>query len=193
MRCISCLVFPVVLAAAATAWAQAPDFKNVGHTPTAEQIKAWDISVGPDGAGLPPGSGTAVQGAVLFANKCAVCHGSNAKGTGRAPRLVGGTRASLTTLHPAKSIPSYWPFATTVWDYINRAMPRYQGGSLSPNEVYALAAFILYRGGVIKENVVLNATTLPKIRMPNRNGFVPASFQSLTNDRKRGCRQGVCP
>jgi hypothetical protein len=92
-----------------------------------------------------------------------------------------------------KSIPSYWPFATTVWDYINRAMPRYQGGSLTPDEVYALTAFILYRGGVVKQADVLDAETLPKIQMPNRNGFVPPNFDDLIDDRKRGCRQGVCP
>jgi mono/diheme cytochrome c family protein len=193
MRCSSFLLPALALAAAGTVLAQTPDYKNVGRTPTTEEIKAWDISVGPDGTGLPPGRGTAKQGAVIFAAKCIVCHGPTAEGGGRGPRLVGGTQASLTTLHPVKSIPSYWPFATTVWDYINRAMPRYQGGSLTPDEVYALTAFILYRGGVVKQADVLDAETLPKIQMPNRNGFVPPNFDDLIDDRKRGCRQGVCP
>ena len=193
MRCFRFLLLALGLAATGAARAQTPDYKNVGRTPTTQQIEDWDISVGPDGAGLPSGSGTAKQGAAIFASKCAVCHGPTAEGGDLGPRLVGGTQASLTTLHPVKSIPSYWPFATTVWDYINRAMPRYQGGSLTPDEVYALTAFILFRGGVIKESDVLDAKTLPKVQMPNRNSFVPPRFESLSDDRKRGCRQGVCP
>jgi S-disulfanyl-L-cysteine oxidoreductase SoxD len=193
MRCSRFLAPALGLALAGTGLAQTPDYKNVGRTPTAEEIKAWNISAGPDGAGLPPGGGNAEQGALIFASKCASCHGPNAEGGERGPRLVGGTQASLTTLHPVKSIPSYWPFATTVWDYINRAMPRYQGGSLTPDEVYALTAFILYRGGVVNQTDLLDAKTLPKVRMPNRNGFVPSGFNDLINDRKRGCRQGVCP
>jgi len=182
------------LLAGGVALAQTPSYANVGRTPTKEEIQAWDIAVGPDGKGLPPGSGTAKEGATIYAAKCAACHGPDALGTETGPRLASGEaeRKSLTTLHPTKGI-GYWPFATTVWDYINRAMPRFQGGSLSPNEVYALTAFILYRCDIVQESDVLDAKTLPKIKMPNRDTFIPQPFDELTNDRKRGCRQGVCP
>lgn len=188
------LVVGIVWLAGGVALAQTPSYAHVGRTPTKEEIQAWDIAVGPDGKGLPPGSGTAKEGATIYAAKCAACHGPDALGTAAGPRLASGEaeRKSLTTLRPTKGI-GYWPFATTVWDYINRAMPRFQGGSLSPNEVYALTAFILYRCGIVKESDVLNAKTLPEIKMPNRDTFIPQPFDELTNDRKRGCRQGVCP
>ncbi len=179
---------------ASTLLAQMPSYPGVGQTPNAEQIKAWDIAVGPDGKGLPSGSGSAEQGAPIFAAKCAVCHGPDAMGTDHGPRLASGEaeRTTLTSLHPVKGI-GYWPFATTVWDYINRAMPRFQGGSLTADEVYALTAFILWRCDIVKKDEVLNATSLPKIKMPNRDSFIPQQFDQLSNDRKRGCRNGVCP
>lgn len=152
------------------AGAQAPDY-GVGRNPTADEIRAYDISVGPEGKELPPGRGTAKEGAPIFAQKCAACHGPT--GTeGPNDRLVGG-QGTLSSDHPVKTVGSYWPYATTVWDYINRAMPLSNPGSLTPNEVYSLTAFILFRNGIIKETEVLDRESLPKVRMPNRDGFIP--------------------
>ena len=145
---------------------------NLGRPATAEEIRRWDIAVGPAGKELPPGSGTAQEGAKVFAQKCAVCHGPTAEG-GVAKRLVGG-KGTLNTLRPEKTVGAFWPFATTVWDYINRAMPQNQEGTLSANEVYAVTAFLLFRNEIIQESDVMDAKSLPKVQMPNRNGFIPA-------------------
>jgi S-disulfanyl-L-cysteine oxidoreductase SoxD len=195
MRCFKLFVPVMVLVAATVVVAQTPSYSNVGRTPTKEEIQAWDIAVGPDGKGLPPGSGTAKEGAVIFARKCAVCHGPAAEGGAIGTRLAGDKAAqdTLTTLHPVKTPGSYWPYATTIWDYINRAMPRNQAGTLSANEVYSLTAFILFRSNIIQESDVMDAKTLPKVQMPNRNGFIPQRFADIPDERKRGCRQGVCP
>lgn len=185
----------IVLLASGVAVAQTPSYKNVGRTPTKEEIQAVDISIGPDGKGLPPGQGTAREGAPIFAAKCAVCHGAAGEGGKIGPRLVGGKAdlETLTTLRPVKTVGGYWPYATTVWDYINRAMPRNQAGTLSATEVYALTAFILAKSGIIQEGDVMDAKSLPKVQMPNRNGFVPPKFSDIPDEKKRGCKQGVCP
>jgi S-disulfanyl-L-cysteine oxidoreductase SoxD len=195
MRFSRLLAAGILLLASSLARAQTPSYKNVGRTPTKEEIQAVDISIGPDGKGLPPGQGTAKEGAPIFAAKCAVCHGAAGEGGKIGTRLVGGKAdlETFTTLRPAKSVGSYWPYATTVWDYINRAMPRNQAGNLTANEVYALTAFILARSGIIQESEVMDAKTLPKVQMPNRNGFVPPKFSDIPDEKKRGCRQGVCP
>ena len=177
----------MVLAACVAGWAQAPVF-SVGRAPTAEEIKAWDISVGPSGKELPPGKGTAKEGAPLYAQKCVACHGAKGEG-GSAPALVGG-RDTLTTIHPLKTVGSYWPFATSIWDYINRAMPRGQPQSLQPNEVYALTALLLYWNDIIQEGDVIDANSLPKIKMPNRDTFVPPALEDINRLR---CRTGTCP
>jgi S-disulfanyl-L-cysteine oxidoreductase SoxD len=195
MRFSKVLATGIVLLTANAALAQTPSYTNVGRTPTKEEIQAWDIAAGPDGKGLPPGQGTAKDGAPIFVAKCAVCHGPAAEGGKIGPRLVGGKAdlETLTTLRPVRSVGGYWPYATTVWDYINRAMPRNQAGTLSANETYALTAFILAKSGIIQEDDVMDAKTLPKVQMPNRNGFVPQRFEDIPDERKRGCRQGVCP
>jgi mono/diheme cytochrome c family protein len=189
------LVAGLALSLCAAAHAQMPSYKNVGRTPTKQEIQAWDISIGPDGKGLPAGTGTAQQGAAIFKAKCAVCHGADAEGGPIGPKLAADKAAfqTLTTLKPVRVVSTYWPYATMVWDYINRAMPRNQGESLTPNQVYALTAFILYKGGIIKESDVMDAQTLPKVQMPNRNGFIPARFSDIPDQHKRGCRQGICP
>ena len=149
-----------------------------GRTPTDKEIKDWDISVSPAGKELPPGSGTAKEGANIYAQKCAVCHGptgekwASTSGGGGRP-LVGG-RDTLNSADPLRTVGSFWPFATSVFDFIRRGMPQGQEGTLSANEVYALTAVLLYRNGIIKETDVLDAKSLPKVQMPNRNGFVPA-------------------
>ena len=194
MPCLSELrALFIVLMACAACWAQAPtsDYKGVGRVATPEDIKAWDISIGISGKELPAGSGTATDGAKLFAVKCAVCHGPNGEG-GIAIALVGG-QGTLTSPKPLKTVGSYWPFATTIYDYINRAMPSGQGGSLAPNEIYALTAFILYKNGIIKESDVIDARSLPKIQMPNRNGFIPVRVEDIPDIQKRGCQIGNCP
>jgi S-disulfanyl-L-cysteine oxidoreductase SoxD len=195
MRWSKILGAGILLMTANWALAQAPSYTNVGRTPTKEEIEAWDISIGPDGKGLPAGQGTAKDGAPIFAAKCAVCHGPEGKGGTIGPRVVGGIAdtETLTTLHPVRTVGGYWPYATSVWDFIRRAMPRDQGGTLTPTEVYALTAFILYKSNIIKEDDVLDAKTLPKVQMPNRNGFVPARFEDIPDEKKRGCKQGVCP
>lgn len=189
----SSLLLPaVLLAACGTALAQAPNYKNVGRGPTEQEVQAMDIAIGTEGKELPPGSGTSKDGARIFKAKCEMCHGPDLEGTPLAPALVGG-KGTLNTLHPRMTVGSYWPFATTIFDYIRRAMPRYQEGSLSMDEVYSLTAFVLYRNDIIKETDVIDAKTLPKIQMPNRNGFIPPRLEDIHDYRKRGCRLGHCP
>ena len=174
MRCFrSLLVTAMAMAAAVAALAQTPTYK-VGRTPTAEEIKAWDIAIGPAGKELPPGSGTAKDGAKVYAQKCAACHGATGV-EGPATALSGG-KGTLTSLNAKRTIGSYWPFASTLWDYINRAMPFNNPATLSADEVYALTAFLLYRNDIVKENDVIDAKSLPKIEMPNRKAFYPGPW-----------------
>lgn len=175
-----------------TAVAQGRAYPDVGTTPTADEIRRWDIAVGPAGRELPPGSGNVMQGTFLYVSKrCMVCHGAALEGTQYGPRLVGGS-GTLATPAPVRTVGSYWPFATTLWDYINRAMPRspFQEGSLTPNEVYALTAFILYKNEIITIDETMDAKTLPAIRMPNRDGFLPAHPDWGWYERT--CRFGKC-
>ena len=160
----------VVLAGAvAAASAAAPASPGLGRPATAAEVQAIDISIPPDGHTLPPGSGSAAQGAVIFAGKCQVCHGSAGVG-GPNDRLTGGV-GSLATPKPVKTIASYWPYATTAFDYIRRAMPLTAPQSLSNDEVYALVAYLLSVDGVVARDAVLDAKTLPLVKMPNRDGF----------------------
>src|SRR5215831_4915044 len=145
--------------------AESPD---LGRVATPEEIAGWDISIDPSGAGLPAGSGTARQGAAIFAAKCAGCHGEAGGGKPN-DALVGG---SLAATPPVKTVGSYWPYATTLFDYIRRAMPLPESKSLTDDEVYALAAYILAQNKIIGEDDVMDARTLPQVKMPNRDGFV---------------------
>ena len=143
---------------------------NFGQPATADEVAAWDISIPPDGRGLPPGSGTAKEGAAVYATKCVACHGEN--GVGKpADRLAGGI-GTLASSTPIKTVGSYWPYATTLFDYVRRAMPYDRPMSLSSDEVYAVSAYILSLNGIIPEDTTINAETLPKVEMPNRQGFV---------------------
>jgi len=154
----------------ATGEAQSPTY-GLGRTPSADEIRPYDIAIGPAGRELPQGRGTAREGAAIYAQKCASCHG--ATGTeGPFDRLVGG-QGTLNTERPVKTVGSYWPYATTIWDYIRRAMPVDNPGSLTPDEVYALTAFLLFRNGIVEESAVMDRESLPKVRMPNRDGFIP--------------------
>ena len=155
-----------LLAACSAASAQSP---NLGKPISPEDLASWDISIGPDGAGLPAGSGTVKQGEATFAAKCQPCHNEKGAGTPN-DRLVGG-QGTLAGDKPAvKTVGSYWPYATTLFDYVRRAMPLPQSKSLSNDEVYAVAAYILNLNGVIGDTEVINAQTLPKVKMPNRDG-----------------------
>ncbi|MFQ6674534.1 MAG: c-type cytochrome [Fidelibacterota bacterium] len=168
---------PVILLwACGAALAQGPTY-GMGRAPSQEEIKTWDLTVFPDGRGLPPGQGTAKQGAPLYARKCASCHGPTGgekEGEEHVYHrpLVGGF-GSLTTIQPVKSIGNYWSYATTIWDYCRRGMPPGQEGSLSNDECYALTAFLLYRNRIIQEDDVMDANSLPKVQMPGRKIFVP--------------------
>jgi S-disulfanyl-L-cysteine oxidoreductase SoxD len=184
MRCTSIskfnLLLPVVaLLACSAAVGQSPTYK-VGRPPTEADLRAWDNVVGSDGKELPSGSGTAIEGAKTYAAKCSVCHGKTGV-EGPYPRLVGGT-GTIKTPTPVMTTGSFWPFATTIWDYINRSMPRDAEGSLAPNEVYALTAFLLYRNGIIKENDVIDNKSIVEVQMPNRNGFYPPTPESTTKN-----------
>jgi S-disulfanyl-L-cysteine oxidoreductase SoxD len=133
-------------------------------------IETWSLTVLPDGTGLPAGSGTSAQGAAVYATKCAACHGVNAEG-GISAGLIGGE--PLTSgIDTRKTIANFWPYATTLFDFIRRAMPWLAPRTLTNDEVYALTAYLLARNGIIGENDTLNAETLPKVRMPNRDGFI---------------------
>jgi cytochrome c len=162
----------IVLATAASVSAQSSQY-GVGRPPTPEEIRELGSAIGPDGAGLPPGKGTVAEGQKLFVEQCARCHKPD--GTGEVgPRLVGG-QGTLRTPRPLKTVGSFWPYATTLWDYINRAMPFDRPGLLQPSEVYAAVAYVLNLNGIIDQSHVMDATSLPKVRMPNRDGFVPDS------------------
>jgi len=144
---------------------------NLGKVITPEEVAPWDISVSPDGAGLPPGSGTPKQGEAVYASKCLACHGE--KGAGKPNDALVGGIGSLAGDKPAlKTVGSFWPFATTIFDYVRRSMPYNESKTLTNDELYAVAAYILQLNGIIGENDTMNAQTLPKVPMPNRDGFV---------------------
>jgi len=135
-------------------------------------VKAWDVSIPPDGKGLPAGKGSVSEGLAIYTQKCVMCHGVN--GVGKpADQLTGGV-GSLASANPVKTVSSYWPYATTLFDYIRRAMPVTSPHSLSDHEAYALTAYILSIDGIVKKDAVLDAKSLPKVKMPNRDGFIDA-------------------
>ena len=153
--------FPVMVCAAGP---------NLGQPLTAAELAAWDINVAPDGRNLPPGGGTSAQGAPIYAQKCAHCHGEHGKG-GVNAAVVGGV--PIKGMDSTKTVANFWPYATTIFDFIRRSMPWQQPRTLSDDEVYALTAYILAMNKLIGEQDVMNAQTLPKVRMPNRDGFIP--------------------
>src|SRR5579871_2195408 len=170
MRKVFVAAVPAVLIAL-TAPVPAQQSPNLGKPIAAEDLAPWDISIGPDGAGLPPGSGTVKQGEATFAAKCQACH--NEKGAGQPnDRLVGGQGTLAGEKPPIKTVGSYWPYATTLFDYIRRAMPLNESKSLTSDEVYGVVAYLLNLNGIIPESEVLNAQSLPKVAMPNRDGFI---------------------
>jgi S-disulfanyl-L-cysteine oxidoreductase SoxD len=159
----------LVLALASSAFAQ--QSPNLGKPISQEDLASWDISIGPDGVGLPAGSGTVKQGEATFAAKCQACHNEKGAGTPN-DRLVGGQGTLAGDKPPIKTVGSYWPYATTLFDYIRRAMPLNESKSLTNDEVYGVVAYLLNLNGVIPEAETINAQTLPKVAMPNRDGFI---------------------
>ena len=144
---------------------------NLGKAISPEEFASWDVSITPDGAGLPPGSGTPQQGEQIYLAKCVGCHGE--KGAGKPnDQLVGGQGSLAPGQTPVKTVGSFWPYATTVFDYVRRAMPLNEPKSLRDDEVYAVVAYLLQLNGVIGESDTMDAKTLPMVRMPNRDGFV---------------------
>jgi len=153
-----------------------PEQLGLGHTPTAQQVAAIDIDANPEGVGLPAGQGTYAEGATIFAQKCAYCHGPHGEGLGPYPKLIGADPKQGFPFGRdpkiVKTIGNYWPYATTVYDYVHRAMPFNAPGSLTPNETYSLVAWLLAENEVIPRGAIMNAQALPKVQMPARSHFV---------------------
>jgi mono/diheme cytochrome c family protein len=165
-KLLGCAVVLMFVFSPSSLFSQSPD---LGQPISSAEIAAWDINVLPDGTGLPPGQGRPEDGALIYADKCSFCHGINGEG-GTNAALVGGGR--ITDMESQKTIANFWPYATTIFDYIRRAMPWRQPGSLTDEEVYALTAYILSLNMLIGDNDTMNAETLPRVQMPNRDGFI---------------------
>jgi S-disulfanyl-L-cysteine oxidoreductase SoxD len=164
----------IILAAAVSsvaATAFAADAPKFGKPISGADASAWEISVFPDGKGLPAGFGTPAQGAAIYAQKCASCHGEKGEG-GVSPRLFGGQGTLKAPAQEVLTVGSYWPYATMVFDFVRRAMPWDAPKSLTNDEVYATVAYILSLNGIIKDTDVLNKDTIVKVQMPNRDGFI---------------------
>jgi hypothetical protein len=176
MRSFKLFLPLVLLAVCHAAWAQSPTY-GLGKTPTEDEIRAWDISISPTGKELPPGHGTAKEGAQVYTQKCSICHGATGS-EGPAPMVIKRQNPPANPgpclapcIRDGNVMAMHAPYATVIWDFINRGMPFKQEGSLKPDEVYALTAFILYKNGVIGgEDDVLDQQSLPKVKMPNADG-----------------------
>jgi len=170
LKCIA--VCTPMLTNASAALAQAP---QLGQPIAPADIAAWDISITPDGMGLPPGRGTAIEGEAIYVAKCQACHGEKGTkpGDALAGALVGGMGTLAPDKTPIKTVGSFWPYATTLFDYVRRAMPFQESKSLTADELYAVSAYILNLNGIIGPNDAIDAHSLPKVRMPNRDGFTP--------------------
>lgn len=161
---------------------------DLGRPASPDEIAGWDIDVLPDGSGLPPGQGSVKEGEKVFAQSCAACHGT--KGEGKPmDRLVGG-KGTLATSAPVLTVGSYWPYATTLFDYIRRAMPFSAPKSLTADQIYAVSAYLLYLNGIVGDDAVMDAKTLPQVRMPNRDGFIsPDPRPDIREERcQKNCR-----
>ena len=163
-------------------WAEYDRPFKLGRTPTPEELAGWDIDIRPDGTGLPPGSGSVEDGEVLYDEKCALCHGTFGEGEGRWPQLAGG-QDTLGTAEPEKTVGSYWPYASTLWDYVHRAMPYNAPQSLQDGEVYAIVAYVLYLNDLVDDDFVLDQDNLAGIEMPNREGFFIDDRPDVQNRR----------
>ena len=169
------VVFVATVLAACAAQPPAAKPPALGAAVSPEEVARWDISIPPSGAGLPMGSGTARLGLPVYEQKCLACHG--AKGVGKPADALAGGAGSLASKTPLRTVGSYWPYATTLFDYVRRAMPIANPLSLSNDEVYAVSAYVLFLNGIVGEDAQMNAQTLPQVKMPNRDGFVDMSRQ----------------
>jgi S-disulfanyl-L-cysteine oxidoreductase SoxD len=159
---------------------------EVGQPATEADLSPWDIDIGIDGAGLPAGRGSVQDGKAIYEQKCLACHG--VEGQGKPMDRLAGGKGTLKSAVPVKTIGSYWPHATTVFDYVRRAMPLDKPQSLAANEVYALTAYLLHLNGIVKANSVMNAQTLPRVRMPNAAAFRPDPRPDTANSAcERNC------
>ncbi len=164
------IAFSILVIAVVSTTAYAAEIFGIGKKATLEEIAGWDIDVRPDGKGLPKGQGSVSLGESLYEEKCASCHGTFGEGEGRWPPLAGG-EGSLTDDRPEKTVGSYWPYASTLWDYINRAMPFTAPKTLKPDEVYAITAYVLYLNDLVEDDFILTANNLAAINMPNEANF----------------------
>ncbi|MAZ05167.1 cytochrome c [Marinobacter sp. SS8-8] len=158
----------VSLAGTGTVMAQDEDY-GLGREATDQEIAGWDIDVPPSGEGLPDGSGSVADGKEVYQAQCQSCHGADGK-SGPMDRLAGGN-GTLASDSPVKTVGSYWPYATTLYDYVYRAMPFNSPQSLSPDETYAVTAYVLHLNGIVEEDATLDSDSLPEVKMPNRDGF----------------------
>jgi len=175
-RSVTVLAIAALTASCATTGTDSPPpttGPGLGRAATAQEIAAWDISIPPSGQGLPAGSGTPKQGEAVYVAHCQACHGQRGAGKPADP-LVGGV-GSLGSAKQVMTVGSFWPYATTLFDYTRRAMPTTKPQSLTNDEVYAVTAYLLFLNGIIPESAEMNAQTLPQVRMPNRDGFVDKS------------------
>ena len=143
---------------------------GLGHAVSPDEIAAWDISVFPDGEGLPKGEGSVQEGETIYKEKCIACHGEN--GLGSTADQLAGAQMSLTSEYPEQTIGTYWPYSTTIFDVVRRSMPMTEPGSLTDQEVYSVTAYLLYLNNLIGKDDKMNASTLPKVNMPNEDGFI---------------------
>ena len=169
-KSLSCVGLIVALGFVVEGHTEEAGYYGYGQTATAEQIAGWDIDIRPDGMGLPPGGATPEDGEMLYEEKCATCHGSFGEGVGRYPVLSGG-EGTLTEARPEKTVGSFWPYASTLWDYIHRAMPFTAPESLTDEEVYATTAYVLYLNDLIEYDFELTQDNLADVEMPNKDGF----------------------
>ncbi len=160
----------VCLGAIGSGAAPADDSPGLGQELTARELAAVDFTIMPDGDGLPAGAGNAVAGRDIYKQNCLACHGEN--GTGGVNDVLSGGHGSLTGPRPQKTVGSYWPYATTIFDYLRRAMPFQMPGSLSNDDIYAVTAYLLFVNDIIAEDTEIDATSLPQVKMPNRDNFV---------------------
>jgi len=178
----------LLLIAAVSSYAAEPGYYGYGKSATAEEIAGWDIDVRPDGAGLPEGSGSVEDGEWLYEEKCAECHGSFGEAVGRYPPLAGG-EGSLTDDRPHRTVGSYWPYASTLWDYIHRAMPYTEPESLTDDEVYAVTAYVLYLNDLVEDDFVLDRETFADVVLPNQGNFIRDNRPDTNNMRcMENCR-----
>ena len=168
-RSLATLILAVLLLAPGCPWAQDARTYGLGRPATPEELAGWNIDVRADGQGLPPGRGSVRDGLKVYAERCAACHGDKGEGNPM-DRLVGGA-GTLASANPVRTVGSFWPYATTLFDYIRRAMPFNAPQSLTADQVYAVCAYLLYLNQIVPAEAVLDAETLAQVQMPNHHGF----------------------